>query len=269
LTTVTVVMAAYNAESTIERALQSVAAQDTKIDEIVCVDDGSKDGTFSILASWEKQLPLKVLRNTSNEGLNASLIKGVSAASSSWIFRLDADDRWRPTHVSTLLALTEQSNVVLVTSPACVLTACGKVKFVSKPLKDSTIRRELMWDCPLYHSASGFSKESYYKVGGYSPTVHCQDYDLWIRLLSSGALGASEHPTIDYFVLENSLSRQGIRAKSIYHRWQCQKRAIREFHSRHRLAALSCLALGGVRGAIASCTLATNSIRRTALQPRQ
>jgi glycosyltransferase involved in cell wall biosynthesis len=251
-------MAAFNGANTIERALQSVAEQDTKIDEIICIDDGSTDGTFTILESWKQRLPLKLLRNPVNQGLSRSLITGVNAASCKWILRLDADDMWLPSHVATLVALMGRSNVVLVAAPANVKNADGQTTGRSRAISDDSIRRDLMWDNPICHSASGFLREAYHAVGGYSATEAFEDYGLWIRLLALGALNAATHPTINYFVYPHSLSRQS-RARSICKRWRHQQTAINKFYARHPVAALNYQVICSLRGAVAYSTLAIES----------
>ncbi|MBR4824952.1 MAG: glycosyltransferase, partial [Spirochaetaceae bacterium] len=43
---VTVVIPAYNAETTLEKAVQSVLDQTVKVESIIIVNDGSKDNTL-------------------------------------------------------------------------------------------------------------------------------------------------------------------------------------------------------------------------------
>ncbi|MGH3061902.1 MAG: glycosyltransferase family 2 protein, partial [Gaiellaceae bacterium] len=48
--TVTVVIPAYNAERTLGRVLDALAAQEQAVDEVIVVDDGSTDGTAALAA---------------------------------------------------------------------------------------------------------------------------------------------------------------------------------------------------------------------------
>jgi glycosyltransferase involved in cell wall biosynthesis len=115
---VSVVIPAYNAEKTLPNTLKSIWEQTEKVEEVVVVDDGSADKTADVAKSWASKLPLKLIQNEKNLGLNASERLGVDACTSEWIFRLDADDLWRSSHVAALKAQTKITLAVLVTAPA-------------------------------------------------------------------------------------------------------------------------------------------------------
>jgi succinoglycan biosynthesis protein ExoU len=88
---VAVIIAAYNAEATLERAAQSALAQPDAA-EICIVDDGSNDGTRRIaeqLAASDARV--KVL-SQSNAGPSAARNAAIAATKSPWIAILDADD---------------------------------------------------------------------------------------------------------------------------------------------------------------------------------
>jgi glycosyltransferase involved in cell wall biosynthesis len=242
----TVVIPAYNAQSSIERALQSLAMQLLSVDEIIVVDDGSSDRTVEIVQSWQNRLPLLLLRNSANCGIGASLRRGVEAASGDWVLRLDADDRWLPGHVQALVAAINQPGVCLVTSPAFLVNDAGERFRVTEQVQDEDVRKRLMWDNPLIHSATGFERDAYRAVGGYRQGIRWEDYDLWIRLLAVGRLGAAEFPGIEYTVSNTSLSRTR-RSVSLNARWQCQRQAIAKFWRLHPFAAAQSLVLGAIR----------------------
>jgi len=88
---VAVVMAAHNEEQYIERALRSCVNQSMARDayEVVVVDDGSTDATFRIASSFDG---VKVLSNEAQLGLPASLNRGLKAAHTRFVVRVDADD---------------------------------------------------------------------------------------------------------------------------------------------------------------------------------
>ena len=94
---VSVVIPAYNAESTIGRALNSVAAQTyDNIIETIVVDDGSADNTTRII---REDYPHVRLFEQSNQGAAVARNRGVEEASGEYIAFLDADDEWLPEKV--------------------------------------------------------------------------------------------------------------------------------------------------------------------------
>jgi glycosyltransferase involved in cell wall biosynthesis len=89
---VTVVMAAHNEQKYIERALRSCLNQSATRDayDVVVVDDGSTDATVRIAQSFDGDITL--LSNAVRLGLPASLNRGLKAAHSRFVVRVDADD---------------------------------------------------------------------------------------------------------------------------------------------------------------------------------
>lgn len=244
MTQMSVVIAAYNARRTLSVALRSVAGQEVPVDEVILVDDGSSDDTMMIAETWRAELPLRIISNGANLGLATSLRRGVEATSFDWVLRLDADDEWLPCHVRMLKAASEVPGAVIVTSRAVYVDDSGCMMRKSRELSDSWIRARLMWDNPLVHSATGFSRRAYVNVGGYPKGKSWEDYWLWIQLLQVGSLVAVNEVTVVYVQHDGSVSRIGYTAAAAS-RWECQKEAIRLFWGRHPVMAFLCLMLGG------------------------
>jgi glycosyltransferase involved in cell wall biosynthesis len=89
---VAVIMAAHNEERYIERALRSCLSQSAPADlyEVIVVDDGSSDATRRIVDDYRDRV--RVLSNEIQLGLPASLNRGLKAAHSRYVVRVDADD---------------------------------------------------------------------------------------------------------------------------------------------------------------------------------
>lgn len=103
-----VVIPAYNAEKFIGDALDSVALQTRRPDEVVVVDDGSTDRTQEAVKMWQESNDLKVrMVSQGHAGLPAARNSGIFATQQSWIALLDADDVWCPTHLALLESAAE------------------------------------------------------------------------------------------------------------------------------------------------------------------
>ncbi|MBC7287595.1 MAG: glycosyltransferase family 2 protein [Armatimonadetes bacterium] len=91
---VSVIIPAYNAAATIQRALRSVAAQTyPRVAEVIVVDDCSTDGTAEAAAE-SAIFNLRVVRRDRQGGASAARNDGIRLASAAWIAFLDADD-WK------------------------------------------------------------------------------------------------------------------------------------------------------------------------------
>ena len=52
---ISVIMPVYNAEKSLDTCLQSIVEQSVGDLEIICVDDGSTDGSYEKLVGWRKK----------------------------------------------------------------------------------------------------------------------------------------------------------------------------------------------------------------------
>ena len=98
MTSVSVIIPAYNSASTIIRALQSVTAQTLAPLEIIVVDDASSDTTRDLATTFasSSSIPVRVLTQTTNSGPSAARNAGWDKATGEYIAFLDADDQWHP-----------------------------------------------------------------------------------------------------------------------------------------------------------------------------
>src|ERR1039457_4756626 len=95
---VSICIPAYNAERFIPETLASVRAQTYKNWEVIVTEDGTKDSTEELLATFAKPVPQPVIynRHEINRGLPHTRNTGIGAARGQWIAFLDADDFWEP-----------------------------------------------------------------------------------------------------------------------------------------------------------------------------
>ncbi len=100
---VAVLIAAYNAEATLERAVRSALTQ-PDVAEVCIIDDGSSDGTLSLARSLAAEdSRVIVVAQGVNRGPAAARNAGVAATRSPWITILDADDYMLPGRIGALL----------------------------------------------------------------------------------------------------------------------------------------------------------------------
>ncbi|PSH68114.1 glycosyl transferase [Phyllobacterium brassicacearum] len=109
---VSVIIAAYNAEHTIGRAIRSALDQDGVSVEVIVVDDKSSDGTTAVARSFS-QPNIKVLQLAKNAGPGHARNVAVDAARGRWIAVLDADDEMSPDRLSTMLKRAENAGAVI------------------------------------------------------------------------------------------------------------------------------------------------------------
>jgi succinoglycan biosynthesis protein ExoU len=97
-----VLIAAFNAEATLDRAIASALAQAQTV-EVCVVDDKSRDTTFSVARAWaERDRRVVALTQIDNQGPAAARNRAIEATSAPWVTILDADDYMLPGRLERL-----------------------------------------------------------------------------------------------------------------------------------------------------------------------
>ncbi|MDV7697274.1 glycosyltransferase family 2 protein [Chryseobacterium soli] len=94
---ISVIIPMYNSEKTITETLKSVFSQTCKPDEIIIVNDGSKDDSKNIVDQIinNNQSGIKIqIINIKNSGVSVARNTGIKNAHGDWIALLDSDDSW-------------------------------------------------------------------------------------------------------------------------------------------------------------------------------
>jgi glycosyltransferase involved in cell wall biosynthesis len=98
-----VVMPVYNEQASLKQVVERVLAVPLEI-ELICVDDGSTDGSREILAELQARHPqTKVLLQSKNFGKGAALRRGIQESTGDFVIIQDADLEYDPSDYPALL----------------------------------------------------------------------------------------------------------------------------------------------------------------------
>ena len=98
-----VVVAGHNEAGAMGKCLRSLKEQTRRIDEIIVIDDGSKDGTADVVRQGFAQDPRVTLITVPNGGKARAINIGLVRAKGDVVVVLDADTQFEPQTISRLL----------------------------------------------------------------------------------------------------------------------------------------------------------------------
>lgn len=106
---VTVVIPSYNHEKYVENAIKSVLSQSYPFVELIVIDDGSKDGSLSIITALRQKYDFNFVARE-NRGLAKTLNEGINLAKGKYICFLASDDYYLPNRVASAVPVLENSD---------------------------------------------------------------------------------------------------------------------------------------------------------------
>ena len=113
--TVSIIIPAYNAEATLDRCLESILSQSFRDIEVVCILDGSTDGSAGILSRWaDKDERVHAFAFEKNNGIVQAMKVGLRESKGEYVMFADADDRLLPGACETALKLIEEIKTDIV-----------------------------------------------------------------------------------------------------------------------------------------------------------
>jgi glycosyltransferase involved in cell wall biosynthesis len=183
---VSVIIPAYNAESTLDETLAALAQQTPPDDvEIVVADNGSTDGTRMLAERWSERLPLRVVDAGARRGQAAAMNIAARTARGTLLVFTDADDVALPGWLDAWRALDDE-----------VAHATGPVVWFAHDDEPPPVADQPPVVAPTHMGFLGYALGTQFAVrhdwfarcGGFDEDVPpAQDIDLSWRLQLAGA----------------------------------------------------------------------------------
>ena len=188
---VSVVIPCLNAAGFVLDAIDSVLLQERDDVQIIVVNDGSPDAPElrRVIAPFEGRVELIDRPHT---GLSSTRNAGIAAARGEYLAFLDADDMWKPGFLDAQLGLLRNSGADLVYADAELFgeRVPPGTRFMDHFPSTGEVSAAalLLKRCVVVMSTVVARTSAVRASGGFDATLsHCEDLDLWIRMLLAGA----------------------------------------------------------------------------------
>lgn len=190
---ISVIMGVYNCEQYLEEAIKCILNQTYSDWELIMCDDGSSDQTYVIAEKYKSMYPekIKVLKNSSNKGLNYTLNRCLMKAEGEYIARMDGDDLCSPDRFEKEVAILDSRKDISIVSSYLEYFdedgVWGICRYKKYPQKKDFLRGS-----QFCHAASMVRKEAFDQVKGYTVDKHLlrvEDYHLWMKMYAVGYSG--------------------------------------------------------------------------------
>lgn len=199
---VSVIIACYNGEDVIEKAIDSALAQTAPDLEVVVVDDGSQDDSIAVVQRRaDEDARIRLIQHPQNRGISAARNAGIQAADGHFICFLDQDDLWYADRLETALEVFRDDpehriGLVFGNEETRVLETGVLVQGrVAAPPDVNTLGREAFL-CALVQrnfvptAAAMFRRECFETLGPLDERIASgiDDFDMFLRVARSFAV---------------------------------------------------------------------------------
>lgn len=219
---VSVVVPVYNHAAFVVECLDSIVETGYPNIEMVIINDCSRDNSHDIVQHWvrdNQQYNVIYVNHEQNKGLTKTLNEAISIVSGEYFCLIAADDVMLQNGIiDRVRYLMERPNKLAVFADCHVIDESGKIIFDSaiEDFYHSGLRKvELNIDslipyCLIFHwGIPGpvflCRVELFIQLGGYDEELKIEDFDMYLRIASTGCLGF-----VDVFV-----SKYRVQSKSM------------------------------------------------------
>lgn len=196
---ISIVMPVYNSKKYLKEAIDSIISQDFTDYELLCVDDGSTDGSADIIKSYDDDRVVYIKKEHS--GIVDSLNIGIRRAIGIYIVRMDSDDIMLPGRLQHQYTYMEKHSDVDILSSGFQWGNGKEIPEYWRPMDRYIFLRDLNIGNMLAHPAVIFKRSAILSL----PYLYenyfqgCEDYKLWSHALLHGLIIKTEPtPVIIY-----------------------------------------------------------------------
>lgn len=216
MTKISILIPFYNAESTLERAIDSILKQSYEHFELILIDNNSSDRSREIADRYVANNARVQCITEARQGVGFAMDAGINHAKYEIIARMDADDFAYKTRIERQIEVLDKN--IDVDIVATQVEHIGHheqtegfqnfVDWSNKLITHDDIFLNRFVEMPLVNPTVMFRKHLADKYGGCIHADFPEDYEQWLRYMSFGAkVNKIEEPLLKWYDSDTRLTR--------------------------------------------------------------
>jgi hypothetical protein len=210
---ISVLMPAYNCRDFLPEAIGCVLDQTLDDLELIIVDDGSKDGSESVLQEFSsRDARVRVVRQE-NQGAGAALNTALELARGTFIARMDADDLAPPHRFAEQVDFLSKHPDITVVGGWHRTFGAVEERIWEFPTEPNHLKAAMLFRNPISHPTVMMRHDAFQQFGWrYSTRRNFpEDYDLWISMSERHEFANIPTVYLDYRILPSAIAPSGRR----------------------------------------------------------
>lgn len=197
---VSVVIPTYNRPDYLERILRCISCQTRKVNEVIVINDNSDnlDEYDRVIEAFRNKMEIQYIVNEKNMGAPYSRNLGIEKSRYCYLALTDDDDEWENDKIEKQFAVMQSGNYGLLYTYGIAVDEEGKEIYRFGGQENNL--KSLLKKNFIPSSSVMVSYEAIFGAGMFDLQMpSCQDWDMWIRIISSGyAFKGIEEPLVIY-----------------------------------------------------------------------
>lgn len=214
--TVSVILPFFNAELTLDRAIESIASQSLKSFECILINNNSTDNSIEIAKTWTKKDKRFILIHEKRQGVMFASNAGSIHSHGKYIARMDSDDVSMPGRLKLQAEFLDYNPdydaiaavVKHISHSENTKGFAEYVKWVNSIQTYEEILNKQFVESVIVNPSAMWRKELGERFGMYESGEFPEDYEMWLRWLSKGVkIKKLKEILLDWHDSDNRLTR--------------------------------------------------------------
>lgn len=207
---ISIILPVYNRQEYIERAINSVINQSYKNWELIIIDDGSKDSTAELIATYKNFDPRIKSFYQNHQNLSAAKNNGISHSEGEFITFIDSDDEYKKEHLKLRIDFLNQNPEIDFLH--------GGVQVIGNqfvPDRNDRTKMTHLSSCAIGATFFG-RREIFLELEGFKQIAYSEDSEFLERVIEYYNVKKVDFPTYIYHrELPDSITQNGILKSSV------------------------------------------------------